>query len=102
MMYPVIQWIESSDGGDQVRLTELSLSAVTDNPIGGPTDVIFLTAKDIFSYFLPPSKQYRIISFRLKVTSVTAAVDNSVLLVFLTKVKVNAVSIVAAAPISVL
>ena len=39
MMYWVIQ-IESSDGGDQVRLTELSLSAVTDNPIGGPSDVI--------------------------------------------------------------
>ena len=33
MMYLVRQ-IEWSEGGDQVRLTELSLSATTDNPIG--------------------------------------------------------------------
>ena len=38
MMYLVRQ-IEWSEGGDQVRLTELSLSATTDNPIGEPSNV---------------------------------------------------------------
>ena len=38
MMYPVRQ-IECCDGGDQVILTELSVSTTTDNPIGEPNTV---------------------------------------------------------------
>jgi hypothetical protein len=62
MVYPVIQ-IESSDGGDQVRLTELSLSAVTDNPIGGRavsvTVNVFMVEKAVVS------EQYIFIPFKL-------------------------------------
>ena len=38
MMYPERQ-IECFDGGDQVILTELSVSTTTDNPIGEPSAV---------------------------------------------------------------